>query len=397
MLCIAATHPIQYQAPLFRLLAQDYGLPIHVIFGGDFSVRGYFDKEFRTQLAWDIDLTAGYSHEFLSRSEAGGAQNYDAVTASGLHQAITACKPRAIMALGYAHPFDRATLATARALRIPSLLRGETNDFARSRSWLKSAVRDLWLRKLYRSIDGFLYIGSNSKSHYQRLGVPDAKLWFSPYGVDPSAFELGAEALSRHRETQRKALGWSDADVVLICSGKLFSKKGQDLLLRACAQLTKALQERVVIALLGEGEARAELTAMAEAINPVRVHFFGFKNQRELTPAFAAADIAVQPSRQGETWGLVVNEALLHGLPVIASNLVGSAADLVRSGQTGEIVPTEDVAALATAIANEIARLPSHRREISQQLAEQFSLKNAAKGIIAAYQRLTEAAAARSL
>lgn len=389
MLCIAATHPIQYQAPLFRLLAQEFRLPIHVIYGSDFSVQGYFDKEFRTQFAWDVDLTAGYSHEFLSHCQTGGADNYDAVKADGLHAAIAARKPKVVMALGYAHPFDRATLAAARALKIPALLRGETNDLARARSWLKATARDLWLRRLYRSIDGFLYIGTNSKSHYQRLGVPAAKLWFSPYGVDPSPFELSPEALSRHRQAQRAAHGWAEQDVVLICSGKLFAKKGQDLLLHAAARLPRPMQERVVIALLGEGEAREELTALAEQIQPVRVHFYGFKNQRELTQAFAAADIAVQPSRAGETWGLVLNEALLHGLPVIASALVGSATDLVVPGQTGLVVPPEDAPALAHAIEREIERLPQHRAEISRQLAEQFSLKNAAIGIVAAYKQLT--------
>lgn len=391
MLCIAATHPIQYQAPLFRLLSQAYSLPVHVIYGSDFSVQGYFDQEFRTQLAWDVDLTGGYSHEFLARSQSGGATNYDAVKPDGLKAAIAACQPKVVMALGYAHPFDRAALAAARALKIPSLLRAETNDLVRTRSWLKASARDLWLRRLYRSIQGFLYIGTHSKSHYQRLGVPSSKLWFSPYGVDPSPFELSVEALSRHRQAERALQGWSEHDVVLICSGKLFAKKGQDLLLHAAAHLPRTLQERVVIALLGEGEARAELSATAERIKPVRVHFYGFKNQRALTPAFAAADIAVQPSRAGETWGLVLNEALLHGLPVIASTLVGSAVDLVRPGESGLIVPADNAVALAQAIEREITRLPQHHSEISRRLAAEFSLKNAAAGIVAAYHALAGA------
>ena len=133
---------------------------------------------------------------------------------------------------------------------------------------------------------------------------------------------------------------------------------------------------------------REQLSARAAEISPIRVHFYGFKNQRELSPAFAAADIAVQPSRAGETWGLVLNEALLHGLPVIASSLVGSAADLVIEGHTGRVVAPDDAKALAQAIEAEIARLPHHRAEKSQQLAEEFSLRNAAMGIKAALEQL---------
>ena len=388
MLCIAATHPIQYQAPLFRLLAEEFCLPIHVIFGSDFSVQGYFDKEFRTQFAWDVDLTGGYSHSFLTRSSTGGAKNYDEVSARGLHAAIAALKPTAVMALGYSHAFDRGALAAARALNVPVLLRAETNDLALTRSWLKAQLRDLWLRRLYKSIDAFLFIGTNSKAHYQRLGVPASKLWFSPYGVDPTPFELSPEALAKHRKSERAARGWSNTDVVLICSGKLFAKKGQDLLLEAAHQLPATLQARIVIALLGEGQMREQLSARAAEISPIRVHFYGFKNQRELSPAFAAADIAVQPSRAGETWGLVLNEALLHGLPVIASSLVGSAADLVVEGHTGRVVAPDDAKALAQAIEAEIARLPHHLAENSRQLAEEFSLRNAAMGIKAALEQL---------
>ena len=388
MLCIAATHPIQYQAPLFRLLAQEFRLPIHVIFGSDFSVQGYFDKEFRTQFAWDVDLTAGYSHSFLTRSQSGGAKNYDEVKDDGLRAAVAALRPAALMALGYAHPFDRGALASARALKLPIMLRAETNDLAQTRTRLKAFLRDLWLRRLYKSIDAFLYIGTNSKAHYQRLGAPDSKLFFSPYGVDPTPFELSPEALAMHRASERAARGWAQSDVVLICSGKLFAKKGQDLLLAAAGKLAPSLQKRVVIALVGEGQARPQLTELANQILPVRVHFYGFKNQRELTPAFAAADLAVQASRAGETWGLVINEALLHGLPVIASSLVGSAADLVIEGDTGVVVAPDDVAALARAIEAEIKRLPQHHANMSRQLAEKFSLHNAAAGIVEAYQNV---------
>jgi glycosyltransferase involved in cell wall biosynthesis len=385
MLCITATHPIQYQAPLFRMLAQDFKLPLHVVFGSDFSVQGYFDKEFNTKLAWDTDLTSGYAHTFLSKTAQGGAKNYDEVSGDALLGTIRSLQPQAIMALGYAHRFDRSAMRAAKVLAKPLMLRGESSDAAQQRHWLKRIVRDMHLRRLYRRISAFLYIGTHAKSHYERLGVAQDKLWFSPYGVDETPLALDAQTLAENRRQEREARGWQADDVVVLCSGKLFAKKGQDLLLAAAGKLPPALQSNLVLALLGEGEARVALSEAAANLAAVRVHFYGFKNQRDISAIYAAADIAAQPSRAGETWGLVVNEAMLHGLPVIASSLVGSAIDLITPDRTGQIVASDDADALAAALQREIERLPRHRAEDSQAMAKKFSLQAAAQGIVQAY------------
>jgi glycosyltransferase involved in cell wall biosynthesis len=387
MLAIAATHPVQYQAPLFRILARDLNLPIHVIYGSDFSIAGYRDKEFATEFKWDVDLTSGYPHEFLAHTQKGGAASYEDLRADGLASALSRLKPSALLVMGYSHAFDRAALQWARRNRVPVLLRCEANDAAQARNPIKALLRNMWLRRIYQTISAFLYIGKRAQEHYLRLGVSPQKLWFSPYSVDTSPFCLEPTAAAELRLQTRAREHWQDDDVVLICSGKLIAKKGQDLILRACASLPSAVQKRVVICLVGEGLDRSMLVQLAQTIPQVRVHFCGFQAQRALSQWYCAADLCVQPSRAGETWGLVVNEALLHGLPVIVSNLVGSAPDLITPA-TGAIVPANDVQALSEAIQSQITRLPSFDAQQSRTLVAKFDLKIAAHGVEAAWRSL---------
>src|SRR5207244_7755655 len=106
----------------------------------------------------------------------------------------------------------------------------------------------------------------------------------------------------------------------------------------------------MLLAFLGSGELRSELEFQAGRSPRVHVHFCGFKNQTKLSPYYHAADLVVLPSRHSETWGLVVNEALHHGVPSIVSDAVGCAPDLIEAGVTGDIAVAGSVDSLAAAI-----------------------------------------------
>src|SRR5205823_8004989 len=133
----------------------------------------------------------------------------------------------------------------------------------------------------------------------------------------------------------RQSLTIRSDDFVVLFSGKVSPRKGPDLLVDALKQFPARLRERVCLLVVGDGELRAQLETAVAYEPRVRAHFAGFKNQRELSPYFHASDVLVLPSRHGETWGLVVNEALHHGVPAIVSEAVGCAPDLIDPGETG--------------------------------------------------------------
>lgn len=386
MLAIVDTHPIQYRAPVYRQLSKELDIPITVIYGSDFSVVGYEDKEFGAKFAWDTDLLSGYSSRFLSSVKVGGAKCFEQVSAQGLGVALREVRPKAVLITGYNHRLYQRAFYQAWKCQIPILLRAETTDHAIQRSKVKSWLRDRILSLIYQSCSHLLYIGENSQKHFQRLGVPDIKLVFSPYCIDTQPFELEAPAAKLLRNTTRKQLNITDTTTVLLFSGKLSFRKGVDLLLPAIQQLSPEIQKHLLVLFLGDGELKSQLQHQADNLPHTQVYFLGFQNQRQLTSYYHAADMLILPSRHSETWGLVVNEALHHGLPCIVSQAVGCAPDLVKHGVTGNVFLTEDIGSLAQAIENSLllCQKPKFRRQC-QLLVNHYSVDAAAAGIAKAY------------
>ncbi len=384
MLVICETHPVQYHAPVYRAAAR-LGVPLHVIYGSNFSIRGYRDAEFQANFAWDTDLLSGYSHSFVNTVENGGPQSYEQSTDQGLLTAIQKVGGDAIMALGYRIRFDRGVLASSRHLRSALLMRSEASDQAIRRSWIKNLVRDGMLKRLYGRCRSILYVGKNALEHYRRLGVPSNKLFFSPYCVSTEAFQCDEVHRSDLRRSMRSELGIAQDDHVVLYCGKLSKRKGVDLLLQAVKRLPASLRNKTVLLFVGEGVLRTELESESTQGEAVRIHISGFKNQSQLSPYYHASDVAVLPSITSETWGLVVNEALHHGLPSIVSDQVGSAPDLIDTAN-GQVVMTGDVTQLSSAIESSLLKPESaESRERRRQFIDRYSVEVAAKGIADAY------------
>jgi glycosyltransferase involved in cell wall biosynthesis len=175
--------------------------------------------------------------------------------------------------------------------------------------------------------------------------------------------------------------------VVILFSGKLVWRKGVDLLPDAVRNLPEATRDRVVLAFLGDGELSDHLQADAARHPTVDVRFCGFHNQTAISQFYHAADLLVLPSRQGETWGLVVNEALHHGVPVVTSDAVGSASDLVNPGVNGDVFATDSAADLTRAIVNVSSLVgKADVRQRCRDAVSRYSVSAAAEGIVTAFE-----------
>jgi glycosyltransferase involved in cell wall biosynthesis len=382
-LIIIETHPIQYHAPVWRTLAK-IGIPIHVVYGSDFSVQGYRDQEFCASFAWDQDLLSGVPHQILHPSgTSGGPSSYDEVPATGLNAALENLAPSALLVCGYTHPLDRAALLWALRRRVPILFRTEASDHAVSRHPFKALVRSTLLRLLYSQVRFFLSIGEEASRHYRRHGVPDRKILFSPYAVETAPFCLDRSRWQEIRGSTRRELAIPQQARVILFSGKLSARKGVDLLPAAAGSLP---HQELVLLFLGDGPLRKEL----EAAQPgVRKCFVGFRNQSELSRYYLAADLLCLPSRHSETWGLVVNEALHHGLPAVVSDRVGCRHDLITPGSTGEVFPCGDVSGLAAALHRCLAYAgTSASAEACRERISAYSIEAAAAGIRQAWEQL---------
>jgi glycosyltransferase involved in cell wall biosynthesis len=265
------------------------------------------------------------------------------------------------------------------------LFRGETSDLPQSGHALVTAAKDVALRLAYRTCARVLYIGTRSRRHFERAGVDPGRLCFSPYCVDTRAFTMDEAGRDRPRQGGRARMGIGPGDVVLAFVGKVSERKGADLIVGAIRKLPDALRARVVLVLAGDGELGAPLAMEAARAPALAIRSLGVLPQTALSEVYHLADLLLLPSRAAETWGLVVNEAMHHGLPCVVSARVGCAPDLI-SRETGVVMTGHDETALADAVVAGL-HLAGRRetREACRARVAGFSIERAADGIVEAY------------
>ena len=355
-LAVLITHPVQYFRPVFAELAQDPELELLVLFGCDHGLRASVDPDFGVSFAWDCAPTDGFPHGLLSSAPLEALSSWRAALplAWKAVKRLQAFRPDAVLVFAYTPAFITISTLLLRLSGQRLLLRADGTDRAFPRSRFKSLVKDTLLRLWYRQFDAVFPIGSDSDDHFRRLGVPARRRNPVRYAVDVDFFAAQVQQWLPQRQALRQAEAIGSDQLVLLWSAKMTPVKHPLLLLEALAQLPAVVRQRLWLLAVGDGPLRAVFEAGAEQLLPGRCRFVGFRNQRELGACYAMADALVFPSRQGETWGLVVNEALQFGLAVIASDHAGCVRDLLLGptpppGGSG-VFPACDASALALAL-----------------------------------------------
>jgi glycosyltransferase involved in cell wall biosynthesis len=248
---------------------------------------------------------------------------------------------------GYAHQGTLRTIAAARSLGVKLLLSGDSQLGGRDATAAKLAAKRIVLRRLFAAIDGFLAVGTLNRRYYEHYGVPGERIFAMPYAVDNAFFQGAANAASARRDEFRASLGLEPGRAVILYASKLQARKRPDDLLEAFARMSPdgVHEPRAYLLFAGDGERRPALETRVAELGWNAVKFLGFRNQTELPPLYDLCDIFVLPSGR-EPWGMVINEAMNAGRPVIASDRVGAATDLISDGVNGFVYPAGDVEAL---------------------------------------------------
>ena len=375
-----ATHPIQYHAPWYQALAASPGFDLKVFFGmlPDAAQQGVgFGVDFR----WDIPLLEGYSWETLpNRARHPGLGTFAGCDTPGVGRTLMEWRPDAAILTGWhSKMLVQAWWACLRQ-GLPRIVRGESNAMARRAPW-KGALHKCWLR----GFDEFLAIGKANRAFYLKAGVADARIHACPYFVDNRRFGDAADGLRGRRAEFRRDWSIPDSATCFLYCGKMIAKK-RPLDLLAALQAACAAGAAAHVLVVGAGELLDAARALVER-NRLPVTFAGFLNQTEIVRAYVAADCLVLPSDTGETWGLVVNEAMACGLPAIVSNQVGCGPDLVTDGETGAVFPMGDVVALSRsliAFAGRLAELAAMGARARKRVAAHYSVERAVAGTLEA-------------
>jgi len=377
-LLIIDSHPVQYRVPIYRQLASllaSEGQRLHVIYGSDSSVRGAMDSGFGQTVIWDEPMLEGYDNEFLPGAEQASPGSLRSISGSGIEARIRDLKPDAIFLNGINYELYVRALITARLQRIPIWLRSETQDYAFARSRLKSVIREGVYRLAYSQISHFFPIGELNARHYRDHGVRDSQMTFCRYCV-VDRFQAPPDQLNARRVAKRDALGIPLKSTVVMFSGKLIEKKNPAVLIEAWQRLPKTSQSEFTLLFVGSGEQQEELMAHAKACGATTV-FAGFVNQSEIADYYLASDAVILPSRQmGETWGLVANEALMAGKPVILSKNAGSSVDFEHFPGVQVVDPTPEIVAQAFL---KLDQMPSG--EVMRSTMHDYTIEAAASAI----------------
>lgn len=373
MLAVLTTHPIQYQVPIWQAIAADGSLPFEVWYLSDHGARRSYDQQFGKSFAWDINTLDGYPHEFLKVKRRPEVSGFGSLRLS--ESIAKRCRERNVKALwvnGWQTAAYWQAVWQAYSAGVPVWLRGESNDLAITPAWKRPAKRFL-LSKFFRRVDQVLFIGQANRRLYQSFGVRDDQLHSAPYCVDNERFISQArESRPRRAEIRRFWKIHEDAFCILF-AGKFIPKKRIFDILRAVEDSRfRELNRPVHLLFVGSGELGDELRKRCDVVfdadnrrgisaDPRNFHqpkasFAGFLNQKEISRAYVAADCLVLPSDHTETWGLVANEALASGLPVIASDACGCAEDLIAPINPKFRFPLGNARAMADALVSLIGQ-----------------------------------------
>jgi glycosyltransferase involved in cell wall biosynthesis len=344
-LAVVATHPTQITAPMYRRLAANPRLDLAVAYCSLQGAEAALDREFGVEVKWDVPLLDGYPWvQIPNRSLRPGIGYFFGLINPGLWSWLRKGNFEAVLVhTGYFHCSYWILVAAAKSKRIPLIFATDAVALTpRVASRWKNVVKSLLVPGIYDLNEIVVVASSGGEEFIRGLGIPEERIVLAPNVVDNDWWTRQAALVDR--AAVRAAWGIPTSSLVVLYCAKLQPWKRPLDLLRAFAQAN--LPDAFLI-YAGEGPLRGELQREAESLNvSERVRLLGFVNQSQLPGVYCSADVMVLPSEH-EPFAFVLNEAMLCGCLVVASDRVGAARDLIRHGENGFVYRVGDVAGLA--------------------------------------------------
>jgi glycosyltransferase involved in cell wall biosynthesis len=320
-----------YRIPVFNALAARNDLDPHIIFlsENDPSLRQW--HVYKDEISFSFEVLPSFRRHIGS---------YNLLLNKGIEAALRRASPQAILCGGYNY---RAYWQAARwsvRNRLPLLLWSESNAADKPRNRAVEFLK----KRFARMCRAYIAAGISSRDYLLKLGAPAYSIFVAPDAVDVTMY-AGAATKAR---ASSAALRIEHALPVryFLYVGRLVEEKGVFDLLAAYAALRKNIRARIGLVFVGEGTAREELRRRASNIHDGDIKFCGWVHRERISEFYALADALIFPTHS-DPWGLVVNEAMACGLPIVASDVAGCVADLVYPSKNGFVFHPRDIAALS--------------------------------------------------
>ncbi|MBI9061931.1 MAG: glycosyltransferase family 4 protein [Marinilabiliaceae bacterium] len=395
-LAIISTHSIQYNAPLFVLLAKEPDIELKVFYTWSQRQTDLFDEKFGKAIEWDIPLLDGYEYTFVeNKAKNPGTSHFRGIHCPTLNKEIEDWKASHILVFGWNFQAHFKAMRYFKG-RIPVMFRGDStlldydiksiktlvssirkktlkSQISNLKSFIKFQIRKAFLTYIYSYIDTALYVGQNNKAYFKCHGLTEDQLAFVPHAIDNDRFNDSPEKLYEQKATQwRSELGIKEQDITILFAGKFEPRKNPVILPIAFNLLEKnanpSMVNKIKLIMVGDGPLDEEIKFTAQ--NNPNVLFIPFQNQSQMPVLYRLGNIICLPSTT-ETWGLAVNEALACGRPVIVSDKVGCANNLAlipnRIFKAGDV---EDLSHQLSLLIQQIEDNEITKESCQQQISE---------------------------
>jgi len=363
-----------YRIPLFNALAKRAEVDLHAIFLSetDPSLREW--QVYKNEIKFSYEVLPSW------RKRVAG---FNMLFNRGVARALNRVSPEAILCGGYSYVASWKALFWARSRHIPLLLWSESNAQDLRRGY---AVVEVLKNQFLKRCARFVVPGRSARQYLVTHGIQDNAIHSAPNAVDNDLFAAAAATACNNATALRHQYQLPEHYFLFV--GRLVPEKGVFELLGAYAKLDERLRRQVGLVFVGDGPAKAALQKRAATIAPGVVKFTGFAHREQLAIYYALAEMLILPTYT-DTWGLVVNEAMACGLPVILSRAAGCAGELVEEDWNGLLIPPRNEPALVTAM-ERLATQNDSRSKMganSRQRIAQYSPEEWANGVVQAVGR----------
>lgn len=348
---VVAGHPVQYTAPYFRRLAKHPRLNLQVAYCSLRGAEPGVDPEFGQEVKWDVPLLDGYQWIHVP-NKGPERESFWGMNNPGLKDLIQSHRFDAVLSfVGYVRASFWIARRAAKKSRAAFLFGTDatTLEPRDEQSWKKLIKKFVW-PYIFGLADQVIVPSSGTRDLMKSLGIPDGRITLTPYSVDNDWWTAQAEKVDRNVEREKLGLKMHER-AILFCAKLQPWKRPADLL----QAFAKARIENAKLFFAGEGPQRADLEADAIRLGIAdRVRFLGFVNQSILPVLYKVVDLMVLPSAY-EPFAVVVNEAMCCGCPVMASDKVGAARDLILPIAPDFVFPAKNVDVLAEKLTSAFA------------------------------------------
>ncbi|MEQ8369896.1 MAG: glycosyltransferase family 4 protein [Alphaproteobacteria bacterium] len=333
-------HPIHYHAPLWRAVAADPDIDSIVHYMQRAWSESGYDPEVARVVDWGVPMLEGYRWRvWRNISPMRNGVGFWKFINPGLIWHVLTGPYDAVYVHGCNHFSHVMAMLAGRLSGKRVIFRTDTYNLGERSVW-RALLRELSYALILRLPSVCLVVGHHNRRFYASAGVADGQMVYAPQVVDNDYFTAAARRLVPQRDALKAGFAIAPESKILLWSAKFQAKKQPLLLLDAFARTTAAGPWTLLMA--GDGELLEAAKARAVTLGiQDRVVFTGFLDQQRIVEAYAVADLFVLPSGWQETWGLVVNEAMNFSLPVVVSDRVGAAPDLV-AGRAGLVFRHDD-------------------------------------------------------